>query len=221
MCVCVFVCGLGGRDWRKSRTPEHSTPEHSLFSSFPPAQAIVKKALSVEAEDPIGNADVFDKGEPEGHAVVEATGCDLGDEDCLRKEVCPATYTDTHRYTQIHTDTHRYTNTFTHNSLSLFRLFEQFSLSLSLSLSLSRACARARARTHKGGCGQTKSKKRIFFFIHTQGVWPGQTKSKKGAVMQTMTGPKDVYDTYTRAAAHLGARILKSPSMRAFISYIY
>ena len=71
------------------------------------------------------------------------------------------------------------------------------------------------------GCGQTKSKKRIFFFIHTQGVWPGQTKSKKGAVMQTMTGPKDVYDTYTRAAAHLGARILKSPSMRAFISYIY
>ena len=88
------------------------------------------KALHVEAEDPIGNADVFDKGEPEGKAVVEATGCDLGDEECLRKE----------------------------------------------------------------------------------GVWPGQTKSDKGAVMQTMKGPKDVYDTYTRAAKHLGDLVPGDPN---------
>jgi hypothetical protein len=37
-------------------------------------------------------------------------------------------------------------------------------------------------------------------------------------VIQTMKGPKDVYDTYTRAAVHLGARILKSPSMVALYS---
>jgi len=36
------------------------------------------------------------------------------------------------------------------------------------------------------------------------GVWPGQVKSAKGAVMQTMKGPGDVYSAYDRAAKTLG-----------------
>jgi len=115
-------------------------PDDPDWSSFPKAlvrdptskQAKVDKALSIQAQDPINNADIdMSEGDhADSKAVAEATGCDLGDEECLRK----------------------------------------------------------------------------------LGVWPGQVKSKKGAAMQTMTGPKDVYSTYNRAMKHLGDLVPDDPN---------
>ena len=113
-------------------------PEDPNWSAYPKAlirdpvskQAMIDKALQIQTQDPVNNADIVSAGSPDGKAVAEATGCGLGDEDCLRK----------------------------------------------------------------------------------WGVWPGQVKSSKGAVMQTMKSKEDVYNTYDRAAKHLGDLVPEDPT---------
>lgn len=109
--------------------PDWAAYPKSLIRDPNTKEAVLDKALNMDAEDPIDNADFFFKGHADGKAVAEATGCDLGDEECLRK----------------------------------------------------------------------------------LGVWPGQVPSNKGAVMQTMTGPSDVHDTFVRAAQHLGDLVPDDP----------
>jgi len=110
--------------------PDWSSYPKSLVRDPTTKKAVLDKALNMDVEDPIDNADIFSKYHDDGKAVAEATGCDLGDEDCLRK----------------------------------------------------------------------------------LGVWPGQVPSKKGAVMQTMTGPGDVFSTYQRAAKQLGDLVPGDPN---------
>ena len=137
--ACGDKCGPAAKDLF-SKVDERLAgllPDDPDWSSFPKElvrdpttkQAMVDKALSVQAQDPNDNADIdMSEGDhAEGKAVAEATGCALGDEECLRK----------------------------------------------------------------------------------LGVWPGQVKS---AVMQTMTGPTDVYNTYDRAMKHLGDLVPDDPN---------
>jgi len=110
--------------------PDWASYPKSLVADPTTKEAVLAKALKVRPFDPIDNADIFSKFHDDGKAVAEATGCDLGDEECLRK----------------------------------------------------------------------------------LGVWPGQVKSAKGAVMQTMKGPGDVYSTYDRAAKMLGDLVPGDPN---------
>lgn len=71
-------------------------PDDPDWASYPKAlirdpnskEAVLDKALHVEAEDPIGNADVFDKGEPEGKAVVEQRGAISATRNACAKRAC-------------------------------------------------------------------------------------------------------------------------------------